>query len=183
MKNKPGMAKIKLFIAATIDGYIAREDGSLDWLTEFPNPDQLDYGYSSLLEEVDVLVMGRKTYEEVLGFGIAWPYSNMKSFVVTSQQNYRVKTDNTFVLDELNERSIEQLKSSGKKHTWLVGGGKLISEFINLHAIDEIILSIIPILLGKGIRLFPGETREMAFDLVKTESFETGIVNLTYYKK
>ena len=72
------MPKIKLYIAATIDGFIAREDGSLDWLNNHPNPDQLDYGYADFMSRIDTVIMGRKTYEEVLGFGVEWPYGSLR---------------------------------------------------------------------------------------------------------
>lgn len=89
------MKKTKLFIATSIDGYIARKDGTLDWLDAIPNPDQLDYGYYAFYETVDTILMGRKTYEEVLGFGVDWPYPDCKTYVVSSNP-VDLKTENTF---------------------------------------------------------------------------------------
>ncbi|RLC54787.1 MAG: dihydrofolate reductase [Candidatus Cloacimonadota bacterium] len=174
------MSEIKLFIATTIDGFIARENGSLDWLNEIPNPENLDYGYGDFLAGIDVLIMGRKTYEEILGFGIEWPYDNCTSFVVTSETNYQTKTANTVIINRIDQQHYDRIKLSSKKNIWIVGGGQLITEFINNNLIDEMTLSLIPTILGKGIRLFPNRPKETKFDLVNTESFDTGVVNLTY---
>ena len=177
------MPDIKLFIATTIDGFIAREGGSLDWLEEMPNPEGLDYGYGDFIADIDVVVMGRTTYEEILGFGVDWPYTNCDSFVVTSDKNYKVKTDKTEVLNCIDITIIDKIKSNSKKNIWIIGGGKLISEFINLSLVDEMTLSLIPIILGKGIKLFTNNPSESNFQLLDVKSFNTGIVNLRYKKK
>jgi dihydrofolate reductase len=189
------MPKIKLFIATTLDGFIARENGSLDWLEGSGDGDQAsteetpsdqekhDGGYGKFIADIDVLIMGRKTYEKVLDLGVEWPYSDQKTYVVTSNKDYKTKTDNTFVLNELNEKVIEEMKTISKKNIWLVGGGQLITEFINHDAVDEMTITIIPIILGKGIRLFTDDTQETKLELVDTESWGSGMVNLTYKKK
>jgi len=177
------MSKIKLYIATTIDGFIAREDGSLDWLFEIPNPDKTDYGYNKFYSGIDVVVMGRTTYEDVLGFDVEWPYNESKTFVATSDKNYRVKTKNTEVINRIDNETISRIKAASHKNVWLVGGGKVITAFLNNETIDEMILSVIPVVLGKGIRLFPGETKETRFQLTGTKAFETGVVNLEFQKQ
>ena len=177
------MSAVKLFIATTIDGFIARENGSLDWLEDMPNPEGLDYGYGDFIADIDVVVMGRTTYESILGFGVDWPYANGDSFVVTSDKNYEVKTEKTEVLNRIDTKVIDEIKSISKKNIWIIGGGKLISEFLNLNLIDEMTITIIPIILGKGIKLFPNELNESKFQLLGVESFNTGIVNLRYKRK
>lgn len=176
------MSKTKLFIATTLDGFIARENGSLDWLHSFPNPVQLDYGYHDFLTTVDTIVMGRKTYEEILSFGIDWPYEEFSTYIVTSDENYTTKTNNTYTLSDMDKKAISDLKDKSEKGIWLVGGGTLITSFLNLGAIDEMTLSIIPVILGKGIRLFPNEPKEAQFKLQTNEVFKTGVVNLVYTK-
>jgi dihydrofolate reductase len=151
------MTKIQLYIATTLDGFIAREDGSLDWL-EFPNPNDIDHGYNDFIKGIDTVIMGRKTYDEVLGFGVEWPYSNCKSYIVSRDNNYKVKTINTELVHNINNDIIKKLKAKSNKNIWLVGGGSLITQFLNESAIDEMILSIIPTILGKGINLFPNST-------------------------
>ncbi|MGL1886344.1 MAG: dihydrofolate reductase family protein [Reichenbachiella sp.] len=177
------MANVQLYIATSIDGYIAREDNSLDWLTEFPNPDQLDYGYATFLEGIDTVIMGRKTYEEILGFGVDWPYPNCDSYVVTTNPDYKIKMDRTFLLNDITEEVISKLRSKSKKNVWLLGGGGLNSTFLNLAGIDEIMLCVIPVILGAGKSLFPNAPKETGFELVNSEAFSTGAIMMTYRKK
>ena len=177
------MNSIKLYIASTIDGFIAREDGSLDWLEELPNPNQIDYGYSDFYATIDKVVIGRKTYEEVLGFGVDWPYEDCTTYMVTSKEDYQPKTNNTEVINKVDQDTINRIKSAGEKDVWVIGGGLIITEFLNLGAIDKMILCVIPTILGSGIPLFPNHPKETKFNLVKAEPFETGAVILTYKKK
>jgi dihydrofolate reductase len=176
------MSKIKLFIATTLDGYIAREDGSLDWLYAFPNPNNTDYGYADFFETIDTVIIGRKTYQEILSFGVDWPYANCNTYMVTSDKNYQPKTEKTSILSNLSMEKIESIKEYSKKNIWIVGGGKIITQFLNLGQIDEMILCVIPKILGKGIELFPDSPKETSFDLLNVETFESGAVNLTYQK-
>jgi dihydrofolate reductase len=177
------MKEIRLFIATSLDGFIARENGSLDWLVNIPNPSQTDHGYNEMIENTDVIVMGRKTYDEILGFGIDWPYENCKTFVVTGKLGFVPSTGNTFVLNKIDSGTIDFLKNQSSKNIWLSGGGSLVTQFLNLNLIDEMTISIVPLILGKGIRLFPGEPVETLFETVKAELFDTGIVNVGYRKK
>ena len=126
---------------------------------------------------------GEKTYEALLGLVDEWPYPNCKTYVVTHKTSFEITTASTSVLHEVNEEVINDLMNRSSKNIWLVGGGELITCFVNLGAIDEMIISIIPIILGKGIRLFTGIPVETNYELVNTESFETGVVNLKYKKK
>lgn len=173
------MKKVKLFIAASIDGYIARPDGSLDWLDRVPNPDQLDFGYYAFYDSVDTLLIGRKTYEEVLGFGVDWPYPDSKTYII-SNRDVEIKTENTFQLNEPLKQQIEKLRAEDGKDIWVVGGGVLISGVLDLELIDEMLITIAPVILGEGIPLFPNKPKETQFELTKAESFPTGFVNLTY---
>jgi len=126
--------------------------------------------------------MGRKTYEEVLGFGVEWPYNNCKSYIV-SLKDIKISTDNTSLMRDI-EMDVKALKEKkGDKDIWLVGGGKLISAFLDLELIDEMIITIIPIILGNGIRLFPDNPLETKFELKSCIKFDAGIVNLTYTRK
>lgn len=177
------MNNIKLYIATTIDGFIAREDGSLDWLDELPNPNQIDYGYTDFYATIDKVVIGRKTYEEVLGFDVDWPYEDSTTYVVTLKDGYQPQTNNTEVIHKIDQEAISRIKSAGQKDVWVIGGGLIITEFLNLSAIDKMILCVIPAILGNGIRLFPNHPKETKFDLVKAEPFDTGAVMLTYKKK
>jgi dihydrofolate reductase len=177
------MSKIKLFIATTIDGFIARENGSLDWLFSLPNPNNIDHGYNALIDSVDIIVMGRKTYDELLGFGIEWPYKNYKTYIITKNRNYQIRSENTFIAESIDSKLIDKLRLESNKNIWLVGGGNVITQFLNLGSIDEMIISVIPMILGRGLRLFPGHPLETNFELLDSVAFETGVVNLEFKKK
>jgi dihydrofolate reductase len=174
---------IQLFIATTLDGFIARENGSIDWLLELPNPSNTDHGYNDFIKDVDIIVMGRKTYDDLLGYGGEWPYGDRITYVVTKNQDYKPKTANTFILRNIDLTTISQVRTESKKNIWIAGGGEIITQFMNENAIDEMTISIIPLILGKGIRLFGGLLHETEFDFLKAESFETGVVNLIYKRK
>ena len=188
------MSDIKLFIATTIDGFIAREDGSLDWLpgsdpeAQEPQKDAAeadpsaveDGGYGAFIAGIDVVVMGRKTYEEVLGFGVEWPYGDCRTYVITSDKNYAPTTTDTSVLHQINAQTLNEIRSASQKGVWLVGGGQLVTAFMNHGAIDEMTLTLVPVILGKGIRLFPNNPLETKFELVESQAFASGMVNVIY---
>lgn len=174
------MPQIKLYIAATLDGFIAREDGSLDWLDALPNSNQVDHGYTAFYDTIGTVVMGRSTYEAILSFDVDYPYAECATFVVTTNESYPPQTANTAIINELNPANFERIKATSQKDVWVVGGGQLITAFLNHRQIDELILCLVPIVLGKGIPLFPNQPLETNFELIETVAFETGIVNLRY---
>ncbi len=188
------MTEVRLFIATTIDGFIARKDGGLDWLpgsevdsgtetsSESEDFNGHDGGYGKFIAGIDVVVMGRKTYEEVLGFGVDWPYPQCKSYIVTSKEGYETKTDNTYVINNIDEKTINEIKAISEKNIWVVGGGEVITRFLNLNAIDEMTLTVISVILGDGVRLFPDQPKETTFKLVDTQFFDSKMVNLVYRK-
>ncbi len=165
------MRKIKLFIASSLDGYIAREDGSIDWL-----PENTESGYDEFYKTVDTVLMGRKTYEQVLTFG-AYPYKENKSYVFTRSPDQK-KDENVKFVSDVEEVTKELVSSTGKD-IWLVGGADLVSDFLNHNLIDEIILSIIPVSIGKGIPLFKNLKKEVKLELVETSEYK-GLVELHY---
>ncbi|CAF1486423.1 unnamed protein product [Rotaria sp. Silwood1] len=153
------MRKVILYIAASIDGFIAREDGNIDWLPPINNENNDDYGYKSFYENIDVTLIGRKTYQQILTFPA-------NEFV-------------EFVNDDVYE-FVNQLKSQSGKDIWLVGGAQLNKTLLNLGLIDEIILTIIPIVLGKGIHLFGQQSIEQQFKYSDTKIFSSGCVQIKY---
>lgn len=177
------MSSIKLYIATSLDGFIAREDGSVDWLDDLPNPNKLDYGYNDFIRSIDTVIMGRKTYDEVLDFDIDWPYKDCTSHIVSRNAGFQVSTDRTLVLHDLSKKALQEMKENAEKDIWLVGGGELVTAFLNLQAIDEMIIFFMPIILGSGLRLFPGSPAESKYTLVDSQAFETGVVMMTYRPK
>ncbi len=174
------MAEIKLFIATSVDGYIARPDGSLDWLDELPVSEDQDYGYGRFIASIDTIIMGRSTYDVVAGFDLPWPYPDQKTLVVTSDDFFEPSTPDTYLLPNLSKVSVQNLRKETERDIWLVGGGKLISAFLEMGEVDEMTITVIPRLLGEGIRLFPLGYPDSRLQLIQSEYFETGVVNLIY---
>ncbi len=177
------MNKVVLYIAASLDGFIARPDGNLDWLNALPNPDQIDYGYADFLSSIGSTIMGKNTYNEIIGFGVEWPYPGLDSYVVTSDTEFKVSSPATFALHADLNKFITGLKQKTDKDIWLIGGGQLITYFLNHDLLDRMILTLIPTVLGEGIPLFPNKPKESSWTLSKVEQFNTGVVSLTYDKK
>lgn len=175
------MPKTVLYIATSLDGYIARTDNGLDWLEEFENS-ETDYGYKDFISSVGTILMGRKTYETVLGFGIDWPYKDFHTVVVTTKMEFLVQAPNTFLLHNHLGEFLTRLKHTQEKDIWLVGGGELLKTFINENLLDTMILTIIPKLLGSGIPLFPQGILETRWALLKSVSYPKGVINLVYSK-
>jgi len=176
------MIKTVLYIAASLDGYIARPDGSLDWLTSVPAPQTGDYGYNELLESIGTIIMGRKTYETIIGFGVDWPYTGKNTYVATTNKNVQVKSPDTYLLTDPINEFVRKLKQKTQKDIWLAGGGEVIAKFINKGLLDTIIITLIPKIIGTGIPLFSDNLKETNWRLINTQSFNTGVVNLTYEK-
>ena len=173
-----------VYIATSIDGYIAREDGTIDWLMELPNPNNSDYGFSVFLESIDGIVMGRKTFETVLGFN-EWPYPKSKPIFVLSNSldelPARLSAKVEIVKGEL-KRIIELLKDRGFNDLY-IDGGKTIQSFLKEDLIDEMTITRIPILLGSGIRLFDKNNLELNFEHVGTEVYNNMLVRSKYLRK
>src|SRR6187200_3312334 len=144
-----------VYIATSLDGYIAREDGSFDWLMEIPNPNDSDYGFSVFLERIDGMVMGRKTFETVLGFS-EWPYpKSLPIFVLSNSLNELpagLPAKVEIVRGEL-KKIMEMLRDRGINNLY-IDGGKTIQSFLKEDLIDEMIITKVPILIGSGIPLF-----------------------------
>jgi dihydrofolate reductase len=173
-----------VYIASSLDGYIAREDESIDWLMELPNPDKSDYGFSVFLERIDGIIMGRKTFETILGFD-EWPYSKpVPVFVLTNSLD---KLPSKFsgraeiIRGELKE-ILESLKVKGINNLY-IDGGKTILSFLKEDLIDEMIITRVPILLGSGIPLFGRNNRELEFEHVETVVHNNMLVRSKYLRK
>ena len=154
----------------------------MDWLENFPNPNQLDYGYADFYAGIDTVVLGRQTYETILGFGIDWPYANCTTYIVTQQATYVPTTPNTSVLSLPLRQALLALQQEAGKNIWLVGGGQLVAAVLAEGLLDELLLTVVPTVLGDGIPLWPKGTLETTFELVKAQTFETGILQLWYQR-
>lgn len=171
-KDRP---KISIYIAMSIDGYIARKDGGLDWL-EYGHTGDEDYGFKKFIGSVDALVLGRNTYEVVSGFG-EWPYKG-KKVVVLSRTLKEVRKEAELFSGELADLA-SSLHSQGIKHVW-VDGGVTVSKFLEAGLVDEITISVISVVLGSGIPLFSAMSQGQACRLISTQSYPSGLVQLKY---
>jgi dihydrofolate reductase len=173
-----------IYIATSIDGYIAREDGNMDWLMKLPNPEKSDYGFSIFLNRLDAMIMGRKTFETILGFS-QWPYvRQIPLFVLTNSLDrlplgLPVKAEIvngalTGILNSLNGRGL---------HSIYIDGGVTIQGFLKEDLIDEMTITRIPVLLGTGIPLFDKNALELEFDHVETKIFNNMLVRSKYLRK
>ena len=172
------MRNVQLYIAASIDGYIARTDGGIDWLSSVEKENE-DYGYGEFLDSVDTTLMGRKTYDDVRGFGGPFPYPGLNNYVF-SRQEQGPDSNPVQHVTENPAAFVKGLKSQPGGNIWLIGGGQLNTLLLNAGLIDEMILSIIPIVLGEGIPLFGGHPKETKWRLTKHEVFDTGLVQVRY---
>jgi dihydrofolate reductase len=174
------MRKIKLYIASSLDSYIASEDGSIDWLFS-----DADYGYAKFYDSIDTILVGRKTYDQSLTFD-EYPYKGKNVYVFTRRaEREKKKKKNTYDVDYVDEditsfvRHIIQ-QPVNKKDIWLLGGREIVSILSNADLIDEIILSVHPIILGKGIPLFSNIRKQVKLQLLESIPFQSGLVQLYY---
>lgn len=176
---KENTPRIKLYIATSLDGFIAREDGSIDWLTEYDNNPETDYGYSEFYASIGTVLMGRKTYEQVLGFG-DWPYGEKKSYVFTRQKEpLHLEKNVEFISGDIG-KFVRQLKENTEEDIWLVGGSQLIKAFLEENLVEDFIVFVVPIILGSGIPLFDRIGKEIRLRTGKVERYENGLVRVEY---
>ncbi len=175
------MANI-VFIATSLDGYIADKHGKLDWLHSVPNPDNIDMGFGPLLERVDALVMGRNTLEAVLGFGVEWPYSKpvfvLSNTMTEAPLGYE---DKVFVVNGELVDVVKNLNRQGYQALY-IDGGVTIQNFLKQDLIDELVISTIPVLLGGGAPLFGELVHQQSFKLIESKVYLDSIVQ-THYQR
>jgi dihydrofolate reductase len=169
------MRKLVLYIATSLDGYIARSSGAVDW----SYTDQ-DYGYTEFLGGIDTVLMGRKTYAQLEGFG-PYPYSGRRGFVF-SRTPRQPTADVTFVPDDLAP-FVSGLKGGTGKDIWLVGGGDVVAECVRHDLIDEFLLFTHPIILGSGIPLFASGLPDQPQRLVGAKTYDSGLLQINYRRE
>ena len=168
--------KVIVYIAMSLDGFIAQSDGDLAWLLKF-NDSGEDYGYNEFIKTVDTVIMGRKTYDKMVEMGYEYPHGE-RQYIIWTHTESPPKQNVTFYSGDL-KRLILDLKSKPGGNIY-VDGGKSVSECMKHHLVDEYIISVIPILLGDGIPLFNAGRPEEQLVLKSNKSFETGLVQLHY---
>ncbi len=182
----PFHSRVTIHMAASLDGFIARKDGSVDWLEtsdEFAGGETLEPGFvEAFLKTIDCYVMGSRTYETAIGFeakGLGWAYGDKPTCVLTSRDLPRTRDTVEFYSGDLTQFVEERLRLSFRS-IWFVGGGAVCGECLRLGLADEVRYSILPIVIGDGIRFFERLDRDVALHLSEVKAYKNGTVELCY---
>lgn len=167
------MTKVVLNIALSLDGFIACPNEEIDWLFH----DQ-DYGLKEFYSRIDTTLMGRKTYVLMMKMG-GNPYPQIRNYVFSRDRTRKNDGENVFISENI-PGFVQELKAASRKDIWVLGGGEIASVFLDLHLIDEMILSIHPIILGDGIPLFHRTDKRLDFRLTDCRTYSSGLVELYY---
>src|SRR4051795_4794759 len=177
---------VTIHMAASLDGFIARKDGRVDWLEtsdEFAGGETVEPGaVEAFLKTIDCYVMGSRTYETALGFeakGFGWAYGDKPTFVLTRRELPRTRNTVEFYSGDLTEFVNGRLRPSFRS-IWFVGGGAVSGECLRLGLVDEVRYSILPILIGEGITFFDRLDRDVALHLAEVRAYKSGMVALCY---
>jgi dihydrofolate reductase len=168
--------RASIFIGVSLDGFIARPDGALDWLDHAGN---VDHGYEAFMASVDAVVMGRHTYKTVLGFG-AWPFGSKPIYVLSASPLKPAPAEAVVVhLSGEPQAVAAELARRGVQHAY-IDGGVTIQRFLRAGLIQRLVISRLPVLIGQGIPLFGPLDRDILLRHVRTETYPTGLVQTEY---
>ena len=169
------MRKVKLYIATSIDAYIAGPNGEIDWLFT-----EGEFGYNAFMETIDTTLMGNETYKLIKGFS-DFPYKNQVNYVFTRNPNATEAPYVQFISSDI-VAFVKALKQQEGKDIFLVGGGQINAILLEAGLIDELQVFVHPIILGKGIPMFQPTEKPYGWQFVETKSYEQGLVELHYVK-
>ena len=170
--------KVIVHIAASVDGYIARPDGDLEWLTSRPAPEGF-YGMNAFMKTVDTMLIGRKTYDESLKLGAKFETTS-RTFIFSRQKPpAKIPKGVEFVTEAIGP-FIRRLREQPGKDIWLMGGGDLIASCLDEKVIDEFVVSVVPVFIGDGIPLVARRPRHVPMTLKSVDRFDDGLVQLHY---
>ncbi|MCF2442658.1 dihydrofolate reductase family protein [Dyadobacter sp. CY345] len=171
--------KVILYIATSLDGYIASPDDNLDFLSVVEQEGE-DYGYAQFIETVDTVIVGRKTYDKVLSMGFDFPHSDKESYIITRTPKPAIGNIQFYTEDV--KTLVLKLKEQQGKNIFVDGGAEVVNLLLKDNLIDEFCISIIPVLLGDGIRLFQDNRPELPLKFVRSETFKSGLIQVWYQK-
>jgi len=170
--------KVIVHIATSADGYIARPDGDLEWLTSRPAPKGF-YGMNTFMKSIDTTLLGRKTYEVSLRMGATFD-SKSRTIVFSRHAPPADLPSGVEFVNGAIDQFVSRLRAEPGKDIWLMGGGEIIASFLDEHAIDEFVISVVPVFIGDGIPLIARRHRHVPLELDSIERFEDGLVQLHY---
>jgi len=172
--------EVILYIAMSLDGYIAKDNGDISFLSVVESPPE-DYGYGDFIKSVETVIMGRKTYEKVLTFGIDFPHRDKKCYVISRSK--KGQDANVEFYNGNIEELIAAIRKASGLNIFVDGGAELVYELMQRDLIDKYIISVIPIFIGTGIPLFKPGRPEQHLKLVRSVTFPSGLAQLWYEKK
>lgn len=169
--------KLILYIATSLDGYIAQPNDDLSFLSIVEQEGQ-DYGYADFVKTVDTVIVGRKTYDKVIAMGFEFPHADKDAYIIT--RTPKKSSGSVHFYTEDLKLLVEKLKSENGKNIYCDGGAEIVNELLKADLIDEFIISVIPILVGNGTKLFNDGRSEMKLELVSVKSFDKGLIQMHY---
>lgn len=172
------MGKIIFYVACSLDGHLSDEHGGVEWLEPFQNV-PYDYGYTDFTESIGYIISGSKTYEQAKNFPEGWNFPVEQSYIFSSRKLETDGRDDILIWNE-GIPKITEILTKKEADTWLLGGAKLAGQFFNENAVDELILAVMPVVLGNGKPLFDGIKKPTDMKLISSESFPNGVVQLKY---
>ncbi len=176
------MRKVILYIAMSLDGFIADEKGSVHWLAGDGSDKDNPGSYNDFIQTIDTVILGYKTYQQIVTelSPTTWVYTGKKSYVLTHTQ--QKSSDEIIFTDKELDVLIRELKSEEGKDIWVCGGASIVNQLIDLDLIDRFYINMIPTILGSGIRLFTSKEKIMQLRLISTKSYN-GITDLVYERR
>jgi len=170
--------KIVVNIAMSADGYVARSDGSLEWLTKRSAPKSF-YGLPKFSRSIDAKILGRKTFDLSLQMGASFSVNDVHYVFSRRPAPASVPAGVQFVTESISAFA-ERLRKQAGKNIWMMGGGEIIGSFLDEHVIDEFIITVVPTFIGEGIPLIAPRHREVALRLLSLRRFSDGVVQFHY---
>lgn len=172
--------KVILYIASSIDGYIAKPNDDLSFLSIVEKKGE-DYGYAAFIQTIDTVILGRKTYDWIMAQVPEFVHNDKQTYVIT--RTAKPSIGNTHFYSGNIKELIADLKTAEGENIFIDGGAEIVNMLLKDQLIDEMVLSLIPVVLGGGVRLFSENNPEQEFSLVSSQAFDTGLVQLQYQKK
>jgi len=170
------MSKTIIYISMTLDGFVAGKDDDLSWLMPYAS---VDYGYGEFYQGIGAIILGKRTYDHIVA-NWDWPYANVPVFVLSDEPLKNMPSKGEIhAVNGAIEDVLEQAKQKTDKNIWIGGGAHVVQDFLRQGLADEIVITVVPVLLGGGIRLF-GDIKPTDLELIHVAEYDSGLVQLHY---